>query len=68
MPHYSLNPDLSFLDQEINLGLCTYYPWLSRLNKQTAQAKIQNSRSVVTSATAPVDPHSLGQSCCASFQ
>jgi len=53
MPHFGGSPDLSFLDQKFKLGLFTYNPWLSRLDKQTAQAQIQNSRGVVTSTTAP---------------
>jgi hypothetical protein len=60
MLHYGVGPDLSFLDQKIKLGLCTHDNWLSRLDKQAALAQILNSRSVVTSITAPVDPDLLG--------
>jgi hypothetical protein len=59
MPHLGGSPDLSFLDQKFNLGLFTHNPWLSRLDKQTSQAQIQNSRGVVTSTTAPEHTHAI---------
>jgi hypothetical protein len=60
MPHHGRGPDLSFLDQKIELDPCTNDPWLWRLNKHTTHAQIPNSRNVVTSITPPVDPNTSG--------
>jgi len=43
MPHYSVGPDMSLLDQEFKLCFCPNDPWFSRLDKQTARAQIPNS-------------------------
>lgn len=59
MPYNGVRPDLPFLDQKIELGLCTNDNWLSRLEKQTALAQILNSRSIRKSSTTPVDPDPL---------
>jgi hypothetical protein len=56
MPDDCLGSDLSFLDKKFKLGLCAHDRWLSRLDKQTPDAQIPNSRSVITSITPPVNP------------
>ena len=56
MPDDCLGSDLSFLDKKFNLGSCAHDRWLSRLDKQTADAQIPNSRSVINTTTPPVDP------------
>jgi hypothetical protein len=38
MPHDGRGPDLSFLDEKLNLGTCTYDIWLARFDKETTQA------------------------------
>jgi hypothetical protein len=48
--------DLPFLDKKFKPGLCALDRWLSSLDKQTADAQIPNSRSVITSIALPVDP------------
>jgi hypothetical protein len=62
MPYFGGSPDRSFLNQKFNLGLFTHNPWLSRLDKQTAQAQIQNSRGVVTPTTAPEHTYAIWRS------
>jgi hypothetical protein len=48
--------DLPFLDKKFKPRLCAHDRWLSSFDKQTADAQIPNSRSVVSSTTPPVDP------------
>jgi hypothetical protein len=48
--------DLPFLDKKFKPRLCADDRWLSSLDKQTADAQIANSRSVITSTAPPVDP------------
>lgn len=38
IPYYGVGPDLSFLDQKIELGRCTHGNRFSRLDRQTLQA------------------------------
>jgi|HubBroStandDraft_5_1064220.scaffolds.fasta_scaffold407718_1 hypothetical protein len=57
MPDDGVGSDLSFLDKKFKPGLCAHDRWFSRLDKQTAEAQIQNSRSIITSTTPPVDPN-----------
>jgi len=40
MPHDRLGPDLSFLDEEIDLGFHFHRPWIWSSNEQTSQAQI----------------------------
>ena len=60
MAHKALGPDLSFLDQKIKIDLFTHFSCPSRLNKQAGRTQIPNSRHLVTSITAPVDPNTAG--------
>jgi len=60
MPHDSVGPDLSFLDKKINFGRRTHISWVSCFDKQTTQAHVPNSSSLVTLVTPPVDPDALG--------
>ena len=61
MPHYSVGPDLSLLDQKFNLRPCPNDPWPSRLDKHPARTQIPNSRSVITPFTTPIDPNTLSR-------
>jgi hypothetical protein len=38
MPNFGRSSDLSFLDEKLNLGTCTYDSWLARFDKETTQA------------------------------
>jgi hypothetical protein len=59
MPHYSVGPDLAFLNQKFNLCPCPNDPWPSRFDKHLARTQISNSRSVITPFTTPVNPNAL---------
>jgi hypothetical protein len=59
MPHYSVGPDLSLLDQKFNLCPGPNDPRPSRFDKQPARTQIPNSRCVITSLTTPVNPNAL---------
>jgi len=59
MAHNSFGPDLPLLHKKINRGRCSHRPWRARLDKQTSEAEVPNSRNIVSIITAPINRHAL---------
>jgi len=57
MPHDGLSPYRSLLDKKIKFDRRTHRCWLCCLDKQTTQAQIPNSWSLLTSVKTATDPN-----------
>jgi hypothetical protein len=55
VPNYSVGPDLSIFDHEIEHGRRPHGPWTCGLDKQPSKAQIPNLGNLIASITAPND-------------
>jgi hypothetical protein len=59
MPHDRLGPDLSFPDEEIELGFHSHRQWTRGSNGQTCRAQVPDARNIIHTITTPIDPDAV---------
>src|SRR5215472_2193145 len=57
VPHDRVGPDLSLLNQKINLGGCTYGPGCGCFDKQSPDTEVPNTREIVSIVAPPTNRH-----------
>lgn len=58
--HHRLDPDLAFLDEEVDLGGCTDWRGLGGLDEESTEAHVADSGRIDVPMTLPVDPDAFG--------
>jgi hypothetical protein len=56
MPHDRVGPDLSFLDEKIELGFRSHRAWTCGSYKQTSRAQVPDAGNFIPAITTPADP------------